>query len=109
MLYEVITMRRMLAGRGRAVMAAYAGADHLGVVDEVGRRPEDIVVAVLADIGRVDVGRSLAGRIRAVVAVGAVAGDVHVIEVRRDPRVRRVAIVAVGATGDVVRGSYNFV
>ena len=66
-------------------MTGEAGADHLYVINRVGRSPDHAVVAVRTDVGRVDVGRILAPCIRTVVAADAVAGDIDVIEICRDP------------------------
>ena len=60
-------------------------------------------MAVLADIGRRDVGRALAGCVGAVVAADAVARDVHVIEIGREPGDGRVAVVAIIAARDMSR------
>ena len=67
-------------------MTGEAGTKDLGVIHGIGRRPEDIVVAILANIGRVDMCQVLAWRIRAIVAITALIRDVHVIEIRRNPR-----------------------
>ena len=74
---------RILAGRGHAVMARAAGTHYLGVVNGKGRRPYIRVVAVFADIARLNVRGALARGFRAVVATEAVASDIHVIEICR--------------------------
>ena len=84
-------------------MAGETGANDLRVIDHVGRHKRHVVVAVLADIGGIDMRRMLARRIGAVMAADAVGGDVGVIEVGRDPRVGRVAVVAVVAARNVGR------
>ena len=96
-------VRRVLPGGDRAVMAGETGSDDLQMINHVGRRPDDVVMAVLTDVGRIDVVRPLACRLGAVVAAEAVTRDIHMIEIRRDPRVGGVAIVTVVAARDVRR------
>lgn len=73
---------RLLA-RGRyTVMTGAAGPHDLRVIDSHHRRPEVRGVAVLADVGRLDVCGCLAGRVGAVVAAHAVTCDVRMIECR---------------------------
>ncbi len=73
------------------------------MIDGDCRRPDGIVVAVFADICRLNVRWAFTGRIGAVVASDAVTRNVHVIEVCRQPASRRVTIVAVIAGSDVRR------
>ena len=94
-------MRRVFTGGCCAVVAGEAGADDLRVIHGVGRVPDDIVVAILADIGGVDMCQALAGGIGAVMTIDAVACDIGMIEVGRNPRRGRMAIVAGVAAGDV--------
>jgi len=78
-----VDMRRVFA-RGRdAVVAGAAGANNLRVVDGEYGREHVGIVAILADIARLYVGRILAGRFNAIVAIDAASGDVDMIEVRR--------------------------
>ena len=86
-----------------AVMAGNTGTSDLGVIDVVGRCPDDPVMAVLANIGRLYVGRSLAGRLGAVVTVNAITADVDMIEVRRNPGLGSVAVITSNTTVDVGR------
>ena len=60
-------------------------------------------MAVLADIGRRDVGRMLAGCVGAVVAADAVARNIRMIEVSWNPGHGRVAVIAIVAARDVGR------
>ena len=53
------------------------------MVDPVDRREKHFVVAVLADVGRLDMRRVLADGLGAVMATEAIARDIEVIEVRR--------------------------
>ncbi len=53
------------------------------MVDPVDRREKHFIVAVLADVGRLDMRRVLADGLGAVVATEAIAGDIDVIEIRR--------------------------
>jgi len=94
-------MRRMLAGRRKAVMAGIAGSDDLVMVDRHHRCKHVCRVAVLADVRRLHMGRILAGSFDAVVAADTIATDVDVIKVCRQPAKRAVAVVAGDATGDV--------
>ena len=90
-------MRRVLAGRHDAVVAAAARADDLRVVDGKCRYPAGRAVAVLAKIRRLDVFGVLARRIEAVVAAGTAAGNPGVVEYDRDPGRAGVAVVALFA------------
>ena len=58
-------------------------------------------MAILANIGRQHVGRSLANSIGTVVATNTVVHDVDVVEIGGQPGDRRVAVVAIIAAGDV--------
>jgi len=78
-------MSRVLAGRGQAVMAAAATAQHLCMINAIGWRKRDRVMTVLTDIGRLNMRRILAGRVGTVVATRAIARDVDVVEVGRYP------------------------
>ena len=60
-------------------------------------------MAVLADIGRRDVGRALAGCLGAIVAADAVARNIRMIEVSWNPGHGRVAVIAIIAARDVSR------
>jgi len=95
---------RVLAGGRIAVMAGEAGTNDLRVIDHVGRHERHVVVAVLANIGGIDMRRVLARSLRPVVTADAVVGDVGVIKVGGDPCVGRMAVVAVVAAGNVGRG-----
>ena len=64
-------------------MAGSAGTDHIGVIDRIGWCPDRAVVTVFANVGRVDVRNTLAGRTDAIVATGAVTRDARVIERHR--------------------------
>ena len=79
-----LEMRRVLPGGDGPVVTGAADADDLRVVDRIRRRPGDVVVAVLADVRRVQVGqRVFARRADAVVAAGTVVENIVVIEVGR--------------------------
>lgn len=94
-------VRRIFAGRNRAVVTGRTGADYLRVVHDVRRHPEHAVVAVLAHGRGLNMGGVLAGRVRAVMAARAITGDADVIEIRRDPGDRRMAVVAGIAAQDM--------
>ena len=93
----------VLAGRRVAIMAGEAGANDLRVIHHVGRRKRYVVVAILTNIGGIDVRWILARRIGAVMAADAVVSDIGVIKVGRDPPAGCMAVVAVIATGNVGR------
>lgn len=61
-------------------------------------------MAVLADIGRVDMGWVLARCVSAIVAAVAISRDIRVVENRRCPKGARVAIVALVAGSDMAGG-----
>ena len=87
-------MRWVFACRDCAVVAGRTRSEYLRVVDKIGRRPDDTVMAVLAYIGRTDVREVFACNLRIVVTANAVIGDAGVIERRRNPGVRRMTIIA---------------
>ena len=60
-------------------------------------------MAILADVGGLDMLTMLAGCGRTIVAAGAVAGHIGVIEVRRYPAVGGMAVGADIAAGNVIR------
>ena len=94
-------MSRMFTGRDQAVMARRTDSKYLCVIYRVGRCPENIVVAVLANIGCVYMRWVLTGGTCAVMTIDAVARDVGMIEIRRNPRRGCVAVIAVVAAGNV--------
>ena len=96
-------MRRVLALGSDTVVAGEARAENLGMIDEVRGRERHDVVAVLANVSRVDVGWVLPDRLGAVMTAEAIARNGGVIEVRWRPRSSRVAVVAVIATRNVRR------
>ena len=73
------------------------------MVDDVCRREDNVVVAVLADIRGLDMRRVFTDRIAAVMATETVIHDICVIECCRYPPDGRMAIVAVISTGDMCR------
>jgi len=94
---------RILACCRYAVVTGRAGPQHLGVVNSENGREHIRRMAVLAYIGRLNVCRVLAGRVRTVVAAKTIARDVHVIEVGRQPAYGAVTIIAVVAAGYMIR------
>jgi len=68
------------------------------VVDPVGWYPDIGCMAILADVGGLDVSRVLARGIGAVVATGAIACDVDVIEIGGQPASGRMTVFAIVAT-----------
>lgn len=95
-------MRLVLARGYAAVMAGAASSQYLGMVDRICRRPKHVVVAVFADIGRIDVRRILTGSFDAVMASETVVGDTGMVIPGRRPERRLVTILAVVAGGKVV-------
>ena len=83
----------VFAGRNCAFMARRTGSEYLRVIDKVGRRPDDTIVAALAYVGCIDVREVFAWHLRIIVTANAVMGDASVIECRRNPRIRRMTIV----------------
>ena len=96
-----VQVRWVFAGCGDAIMTGAAGAKNLGMVNGKRGREHVGVVAVFADIAGLNMRQALAGRLRAIVAVDAVAGDVHMVEIRWQPANGRVTVVAVYSAGDV--------
>lgn len=94
-----IEVARVLSGGRRAIVAGRTGAQNLVVIDGRDRRPNRRSVAILADVGCLDVRRSLTDGIGAVVATNTVIHDVDVVEVGGQPRDCRVAVIAVIAAG----------
>ena len=87
-------MRWVFACRDCAVVAVRTGSEYLRVVDKIGRRPDDTIVAALAYVGCIDVREVFAWHLRIIVTANAVIGNASVIERRRNPRVRRMTIIA---------------
>ena len=96
-------VRRVFAGRSHAIVAGTARANHLRVVDQVRRYPGVRRMAILADVGRLDMRWRLASGVDAVVAVETVAGNVDVVEVGRQPGYGGMAVVAIIAALDMIR------
>jgi len=94
-------MCRMFSGSHNAIVTGATGADHARMINSGWRYPGDNTMTILANIGRLNMRRVLAGRIGTVVTIRAIAGDVDVVEVRRHPRNGHVAIIAGVATGDM--------
>jgi len=87
-------MRRVLACGNRAVVAGVAGTDHVGVIYPVHRCEGRNIVAVLTKISGLNMRRSLAGRVRTIVAAQAVIGDIDMVNVGGNPARRRMAVIA---------------
>jgi len=75
-------------GCRQAIMTGATCPGYLYMVYGVDRRKCVGVVAVLADVGGLDVCQILAGRIRTVVTAGTVVSDVYVVEIRWYPAKR---------------------
>jgi len=98
-----IDVCRILAFGDGAIVARVTGTDNLCVIYQVSRREDDVVVAVLADIGRLNMCWVLTCRISAIVTTEAVAGYVNVIEIRRNPGRGCMAVIATVAAIDMRR------
>lgn len=87
-------MRRVLPGRSSSVVTGTAGTENLCVVHRNCRLKRESVVAVFANIARLNVYRALARRSGAVVARYTVAINTGVVESGRQPACRTMAVVA---------------
>jgi len=76
-------MREILAGGSNAIVTGAATTDHLGVIDRIDRHPDVGVMAVFANIARLNMCEVLTGCVRAIVAISTVVRNVRVIEIRR--------------------------
>jgi len=96
-------MGGVFAGRNNAVMTRAASTNNLRMIDRVNRHPDVRCMAVLADIGRLNVCEVLACSVNTIMAAGAISRDVYVIEVGWQPGDRRVTIITIGAAGHMRR------
>ena len=94
-------VRRVLAGRGGAVVTRATGAEYLRVVDSNCWFPDSLAVAVLAYIGGLNMCGTLTRGINTVVTVDAIADDIEVIEVGRQPGDGRMTVIAIIAACDM--------
>ena len=101
-IFATCNMRWVLARRYVAIVTGATGSEDLNVIYRISRRPDNVVVAVFADVGRRDVHRVLACRISTVMAVDATTRNVGVIEVGRNPRDAGMAVIAIVTAGYVV-------
>jgi hypothetical protein len=93
---------RVFAGRNDTVVTRITGANDLRVIDSKHRREDIRVVAILANIARLDMCQILAGRLHAIVAVDAIPGDVQVVEICRQPPGSGMAVVTSIPAGQMV-------
>lgn len=96
-----VEVPRVLAGCRCAIVAGRTGSEDLVVVHGRRRHPEVGAVAVLADIGRLQMRRAFAGGVGAVMTAEAIVDDVHMVKIRGQPGDRRMTIVTVIAAGDM--------
>ncbi len=94
----------ILAGCDDAIVTGATSADYVGMIDGECRRIRIRCMAVLADVGRLNVGRILADCIRTVVATRTIADDVRMVENSRSPGRCVVAVVALLTGRDMRRG-----
>ena len=76
--------------------------DNLRMVNGVNRHPDVGCMAVLADIGRLNMRKVLACSINTVMAAGAIARDIYMIEIGWQPGNRRVAVIAIRAARNML-------
>ncbi len=76
-------MRCVFAGRNDAIVAGTTATDHLRVIDTDHGLPQVGAVAIFTDGARLNMCRTLARGLDAVMAAGTIAGDAQVIKVRR--------------------------
>ena len=76
----------MFSSSHNAIVTGATSADHARMINSGWWYPGDNTMAILANIGRLNMRGILAGRIGTVVTIRAIAGDVDVVEVRRHPR-----------------------
>ena len=71
------------------------------MVDNVGRRPDVRIVAVLADVAGFNMRWSFAGGVCSIVAIDTAVRNIRVIEIRREPAHGRVTVIAILTTGNM--------
>jgi len=86
-----------------AVVTGITRAQHLRVVDRVGRCPNCIVVAVFTNVSGLDVRGVLAGYAVAIVTSNTSRHDTRVVEIGWQPCHGRMAIVAINTSRDMRR------
>jgi hypothetical protein len=91
------------AGRCSPVVTAIADTDDIGMIDPDHRYPGGIAMAILADIGGVDMAAVLTRCRGAVMAAETVVGDAAVVEVGRYPATGGVAQITGVVARHVVR------
>lgn len=78
-----VNMVRRFADGDDAVVAGSAGTEDLRMIDGNCGNENVRVVAVFANVCRLNMGRALAHSLRAIVATGAIAGYADMIEIGR--------------------------
>lgn len=76
---------RVLAGRRYTVMTGTACPQYLRMINRKHGCPDIRVMAVLAHVRSLNMRRTLARCLHAVVATNAISRDVYVVEIRRQP------------------------
>ncbi len=97
-------MRWRFANRYYIVVTGIAGANDLRVIHQLYWLPHCRDVAIFANVGGLNVGQALAGRIRTVVASTAAANNIGMVKICRYPAVSGMAVVAVITARKVRRG-----
>ena len=75
-------MRRVFTSCCQAIVARIAGPNYLGVINDIGWRPDIRGMAILADVACLQMCLALARGFDAIVAAEAVPGDIYMIEIR---------------------------
>jgi hypothetical protein len=71
------------------------------MINSGGRYPGDDTMTVLADVGRLNVRKVLAGRIGTVVTARTITSDIDMVKIRRGPGSGYVTVITGVAAGDV--------
>ena len=98
-----IEVPRIHAGGRSAIVAGCARAQDLGVINGNDGRPDICAVAIFADVGRLRVQWTLAGRVCSVMAADTIVDNIGVIEIRWQPGDSGMAVIAIIAAGDMRR------
>lgn len=94
-------MRWVFSGSGNTVVTGSAGTENLGMVDGNDRLEGGRVMAVFANVCRLNMYGTFPGRTHAVVTADAVARNTRVIKNSRNPGRGRVAIIALITGGNM--------
>ena len=96
-------MRRIFSSRSDAIVTGAAGTQNLRMIHCKNRCECRVCVAVLANIGCLNVSEILACGIGAIMAANAVADDVHVTKIRGSKGNGRMTVITIVAGRNVSR------